>query len=311
MADSSSGRDSQKLPNQLISATGMGLIINAALSCNQTVNIPKNSTLNEKYNILADESLGRKKGRDFELGYFGVGIGGSRSTGQDSFGLEGRRVHQHTAVDFNAFFPIPMVIRKLGDDLDPEVRKYYRVREIRKIGDDIHILYWLKKAGFTEFDPTMKVGTRDPETGNEKEREYVPRESDLSPVPNQLVATNNVPITDTFINGTGKIDMSLNSNDLEELRNVCRIMFNDEGKAAINEVYMCYGIETENDGQVSDGATTPYQELVSCAVAFHITEAYARDANANNKMPWFFWYGNSLPLLVAADALVASTVNAS
>ena len=93
MADSS-GRDSQKLPNQLVSATGMGLIINAALSCNQTVNILKNTTLNEKFNILADESLGRKNGRDFQLAYFGVGIGGSRAIGQDRFGLEGRQVYQ-------------------------------------------------------------------------------------------------------------------------------------------------------------------------------------------------------------------------
>lgn len=305
MADST-GRDSQKLPNQLVSATGMGLIINGALSCNQTVNIPKNTTLNEKFNILADESVGRKNGRDFQLGYFGVGIGGSRALGTDSYGLEGRQVYQHKATDFAPFYGIPMVARKLGNDLDPTVRNNYRIREIRKIGDDIYILYWLKLIGFTEFDPTMKVGERDTSTGNETEREYVPKEADLSPTPYQLSSTNNVPITNTYINGTGKLDMSLNSDDLEELRNVCRILFNDEGKAAINEVYMCYGIETTHDGQVDTGASVEYKELVSCAVSYQVTEAYARDANANNTMPWFFWYGNSLPLLVGADAIAAA-----
>lgn len=306
MADASSGRDGQKLPNQLVSATGMGLIINAACTTNQTVNIPKFTTLNEKYEVLAEESLGRKNGKDFSLRYFGVGLGGSRSIGQDANGLEGRRVYQHKAVDFNAFFPIPMIARKLAEDLDPTVRDNYRMRVVRKIGDEFYVFYYLKLAGFTEFDPTMKVGERDPETGNEKERPYTPQKEDLEPTPYELTTTNNVPITNTYINGTGKIDLSLDGNDLEELRNVCRILFNDSSKAAINEVYMAYGIETVNDGQITGGATVRYKELLSAAAAFHITEAYARDANANSKMPWFFWYGNSLPLLIAPEALMGA-----
>lgn len=306
MADSSTGASSQKLPNQLVSATGMGLIINAALSCNRTVNIPQYTTLNEKFNILADDSVGIKNGKDFVLGYFGVGIGGSRSIGQNSYGLEGRQVYQHKATDFAPFYGIPMIARKLGNDIDPTVRDNYRIREVRKVGDDIYIFYWLKKAGFTEFDPTMKVGERDPATGNETEHDYVPQDSDLSPTPTTLTSTNSVPITNTYINGTGKIDMSLDSNDLAELRNVCAILFGDEGYAAINEVYMCYGIETTNQGQVTSTATVSYKELLSCAVAYQITEAYARDANSNASMPWFFWYGNSIPLLVGASALTNS-----
>lgn len=307
MADASAGRDSQKLPNQLVSATGLGLIINAALSCNQTVNIPKFSTLNERYEVLAEESQGRKKGRDFQLAYFGVGIGGSRSIGQDANGLEGRRVYQHKATDFNAFYPIPMVGRKLSEDLDEEVRKNYRMRYIRKIGDELYVFYELKLAGFIEFDPTMKVGERDPATGNETERPYVPKKEDLEPKPYELTSTNSVPVTNTYINGTGKIDLSLNGNDLEELRNVCRILFNDSSKAAINEVYMVYGIETDHDGDIDGPGTVRYKELLSACVSYHITEAYARDANANSKMPWFFMYGNSLPLLIAPEAIVGAS----
>lgn len=306
MADASSGRDGQKLPNQLVSATGMGLIINAACTTNQVVNIPKFTTLNEKYEVLAEESLGRKNGKDFNLRYFGVGIGGSRSIGLDANGLEGRRVYQHKAVDFNAFYPIPMIARKLSEDLDPTVRDKYRMRVVRKIGDEFYVFYYLKEAGFIEFDPTMKVGERDPDTGNETERPYTPKKEDLEPTPYELTTTNNVPITNTYINGTGKIDLSLDGNDLEELRNVCRILFNDSSKAAINEVYMAYGIETVNDGQITNGATIRYKELLSASVAYHITESYARDANANSKMPWFFWYGNSLPLLVAPEALIGA-----
>lgn len=294
----SSGRDDQKLPNQLVTPNGIGIIINAACSTGQTVDIPKWTTMNELYEVLADESVGRKNGKDFNLAYFGIGIGGSRSIGLDSNNLEGRQVFQHKATDFGAFYPIPFLIREIGDDVDPEVRNKYRIRVVRKIGDKIYVMYYLKLIGFTEFDPSMKIGERDPATGNEVERPYIPVKEDLTPKPYQLVSTNNVPITNTYVNGTGKMDLSLNGNDLEEVRNVCRVLFNDASKAAINEMYLAYGIETRNEGDIANGGSVTYKELQSACISFQITEAYARDANSNSKLPYFFWYGNSLPLLV-------------
>lgn len=298
MAESNAGRDAQKLPNQLVSPNGLGVIINDAVTTGQTVDIPKWTTMNELYDVLADESIGRKAGKDFKLAYFGIGIGGSRSIGQNSLGLEGRQVYQHKATDFGAFFPIPFLIRELGDDVDTLVRDKYRIRVVRKIGDKIYIMYYLKLINFTGYDPTMKIGERDPVTGNEQERPYIPVKEDLTPKPYELVATNNIPISNTYVNSTGKMDLSLDGNDLEEVRNVCRVLFNDSGLAAINEMYLAYGIESRNDGDVSNGATVNYKELQSACISYNITEAYARDANSNSKMPYFFWYGNSLPLLV-------------
>ncbi|AEV89572.1 putative major virion structural protein [Pseudomonas phage OBP] len=307
MADNvDAGRDSQKLPNQIVTPNGMGIIINAACVTRQTVEIPKNTTLNELYDVLADESLGRKAGKDFQLGYYGIGIGGSRCIGTDANGLEGRRVYQHKATDYNAFYPIPFIARKLGEDIDPVLRDNYRMRVVKKVGDEMYVFYYLKLIDFTEFDPTQKVGERDPETGNETERPYIPKKEDLTPKPYELQATNSVPITNTYINGSGKMTLTLNGNDLEEIRNVCRILFNDSSKAAINEMYLAYGIETRNDGDITGGGTVNYKELQSAVVSYLITEAYARDANANSKMPWAFWYGNSLPLLVSPETLAVA-----
>lgn len=299
MAESTAGRDGQKLPNQLVTPNALGIIINAAVSTKQTVEIPKNTTLNELYDILPDESVGRKNGADFQLGYYGIGIGGSRSIGVNAQGLEGRQVYQHRPTDFNAFYPIPFLIREIGDDIDPLERDNYRMRVVRKIGDTIHVMYYLKKIGFQVFDPTMKVGERDPATGNTTERPYVPKVEDLTPKPYELVSVGNIPITNTFINGTGKMDLSLNGNDLEEIRNVCRVLFNDSSVAAISEMYLAYGIESRNSGSIAGGGVVDYKELQSACVSFQITEAYPRDANSNAEIPYFFWYGNSLPLLAA------------
>jgi hypothetical protein len=64
------GRTKSKLPSQLISPTGFGTVVSAAVNCKQPFNIPANTTLNEKYDVLAVESVGMKHGKDFSLGYY-------------------------------------------------------------------------------------------------------------------------------------------------------------------------------------------------------------------------------------------------
>jgi hypothetical protein len=290
-------RNNSKLPSQILSPTGLGILISNAVTTKQNVEILQNSTLNERYGILEEESVGVFDGSRFQLGFYGIGIRGSRCTGEDANGLESRRVYQHSATDFNAFQPIPFIIREISADLDPESRKIYRMRHVRKIGDKTYAMYYLKLINFDKFKPSMKVGERDPETGNETERPYTPKPEDLTPTPYELLSINSIPITNQYINSTGTMDLSLNANELDEIKNVCRLLFNDASKAAINEMYLAYGIETRNDGPV-EGGTINYQELAAACVAYHVTESYARDANTNTSMPWFFEYGNSIPFLV-------------
>lgn len=297
------GRTKSKLPSTLATPFGIGIVVSAAVTTRQPFTLPQWTTLNEHYGVLADESWGQKHGKDFYLGYYGIGIGGSRSIGLGTSGLESRKVNEHKTTDENAFYPIPFVIREITNDLDPVVREMYRMRVVRKIGDKTYVMYYLKKIGFAEFDPSMKIGTRDPVTGNETERPYVPKKEDLAPTPYELTSVNSIPLTNEYVNGTGKMDLSLNEDDLNEVKNVCRILFNDASLAAINEMYLAYGVETTADGQVGETGTVNYKELQSAVVAYSVNEAWARDANANTKMPWFFHYGNSLPLLVDQSAL--------
>lgn len=299
------GRLKTKRPSTLILPSGIGMVVSAAVTCKQPFTVPQFTTLNEHYSILAEESIGRKHGKDFQLAYFGVGIGGSRSIGVGNNGLEGRMVYEHSPTDNNAFLPVPLIARLITDDLDPEVRKNYRIRDVKPVGDQIWVFYYLKLAGFQEFDPSIKIGKRDPNTGNQEQIPYIPKKEDLTPKPQELATTNAIPVTDEFVNGTGKIDLSLNENDLQELRNACRILYGDSSVAAINEIYMAYGVETTHNGPIGEGGTVNYNELTSAIVAYNITEAWARDANANTKIPFFFWYGNSVPLLIDPSSLTS------
>lgn len=295
------GRESQRLPNQIVSPTPLGNIINAAVNTKRPVTIPANTTLNELHGVLAAESIGKKNGADFTLGYFAVGIGGSRSVGVDGNVIERRKVHQHKASDNNLFAMIPMVICDINNDLDPEERKKYRIRTVKTDGNITRVYYWLKKINFDSFDPVMEKRERNPQTGQTDSIPHVPVEADLKPQPYELNNTNSIPMTNQYITSLGKMDLSLDANDLNNLRNVCQILYGDASLAAINEYGIFYGIETMHAGQSAEGGTVNYNELLSACIAFTITESHARDTNTNSRLPRTFNYGASQPLLFSAD----------
>ena len=87
-------QERSEVPSATLTNTAMGNLINKCCATNQNITIPAFTTLNEVYNVLAQESVGVKKGRDFELKYFGIGVRGSNCVGMD--GREGKN-HRNPA----------------------------------------------------------------------------------------------------------------------------------------------------------------------------------------------------------------------
>lgn len=296
-------KDNAKLPTQGHTPTGMGILISGAKNTDQDVVIPKWTTLNEKYGIMADEAIGTKSGSEFSLKWFGIGIKGSKCIGETPEGIERRRILDHTATDFSAFLPIPFVIREISNDLSEQERENYRMRVLKKIGDKTYALYYLRAIKFDVYDPKMKLGYKDPETGNNKEDPYTPKEEDIKPTPYTINSNDSIPVTNRYLTATGTLNLTLEANELDELRNVCRILFGDASVAAVSEVYLVHGIDTYNtNAQIGSGGTAKIKELCPACVSYQITEMYARDANSNNRLKLYFEYGNSVSYLTELKA---------
>lgn len=290
--------ESSKLPSQGHTPTSLGILISGAKNTNQQVEILKNHTLNEKYGIHESEAIGIKEGKDFVLGWYGIGLNGSKCIGTNEFGIEVRRINEHRATDNAPFYGIPFLAREISDDIDEETRKQYRLRVVRKIGTVTYVFYYLKAINFDYYQPSVKLGYHDPVTGSNKEEAYTPQEGDLNPTPYELVSTDAVPATDWYTTATGTLNLTLEAKDLDELRNVCRIMFNDASVAALSEYYLVHGIDTViADGLGPNGSAVRYNELVPACTSYQITENYGRDANTTNRMKIFFEYGNSISYL--------------
>lgn len=297
-------QDRSEVPTQTSTNTLLGNLINKACVTNQKLEIPANTTLNEAYNVRASESVGVKNGRDFELKYFILGVRGSDGLGADANGVTQFRVNQHQPIDGNVFVGIPFIVRPLDNDLDNLTRAKYRIREVRTINGIAYAIYWAKLISFVEYNPQLLKIYKDPVTGTEDVKAYIPSSDDLHPTPVELTSSNTVPISNTYVNGSAILNCTLNENDVEELKNACRIVFNDAGYARPNEVGICYGMDSDVEGDIGGGSFISYKESLSTVVGHFVTERSGREANNNREIELVFDHGASEPMLLHT---VAST----
>lgn len=302
-------QDRSEVPTQTTTNTLLGNLINKACVTNQKIDIPQFTTLNEVHGVRASDSIGIKNGRDFELKYFTLGIRGADTVGKDANGIDVRRVNQHQPVDGNVFFGIPFIARPLSNPLDNLTRAKYRCREVVTRGGIQYEIYWVMLMKFDLYDPKMLKVYKDPVSGSENVQSYIPNADNLRPVPEQLTSSNTVPISNSYVNGSALLNSTLSQSEAEELKNACRIMFNDAGYAAPNEVGILYGIDTDSEGDIGGSNFIKYTEALSLVHAHFITERSPREANNNRELEFVFDHGASEPMLLHTES--TTTANAS
>lgn len=292
-----------EVPTQTTTNTGYGNLIMKCVATRQQFTLPQYSTLNERYNILAADSIGVKNGKDFELKYFGVGIRGSNCIGQNSLGVSKMKVNQHQPIDMNLFTAIPFICRPFDEDLNNVQQAKYRMRVVMNGYDgNKYVFYFLKLINFDHYNPQVSKITRD-ENGNETPVPYVPSRDDLfNPQPVDFTSEGSVPISNTYLNSSGILGCSLDQGDLKELADACRVLYNDASYAAINETMIAWGIDTITDGATGGGATIRYAEVLSAVAAHYITERDARNALNNTQLNLDFDHGASEPMLLHTTA---------
>lgn len=297
-----------EVPAQTVTHTTIGNLLGKCILTNQPFDVPQYTTLNEHYGILAEESLGPKASRSFELKYFGIGVRGSNCDGKDSRGVTKMKVNQHQPIDANLFTAIPFLARPLDSDLDNFNREKYRMRTVEERNGIAYVFYWLKLIDFTNYNPSEKKITRDPETGNEDVKPLIHSKDDLdNPQPVDFTSEGSVPISNVYVNSSAILGCSLTATDLKEAALASKIYFNDAGYASISEVGVAYGIDTQFRGQIAGGATINYTEVASAIFAHYVTERDGRNALTNTKVNLNFDHGSSAPMLLHSNSTLGST----
>lgn len=296
-----------EVPTQTTTNTGWGNIIMKCLATRQLFDLPRYTTLNERYNVLADVSIGRKDAKDFELKYFGVGIRGANCNGSDSMGVSRMKINQHQPIDMNLFTAIPFICRPVNEDLDNVNRAKYRMRVVMNGYDgNSYVFYFLKLIDFSNYDPQVSKIVRD-DQGNETATPHVPVRDDLfNPQPKDFTSEGSVPLSNTYLNSSAVLGCSLNQNDLQELANACLKLYNDSSYAAVNETMIAWGVDTQTDGATGGGGVIRYTEVRSAVAAHYITERDARSALNNTMLNMDYDHGASEPMLLHTNATAGS-----
>lgn len=285
-------------PAQTVTNTAYGNLIAKCCITGQTLTLPEYTTLNERYNVLAETSIGVKNGRDFYLKYFTLGIRGSNCIGTNSLGVSQMKVNQHQPTDANLFTPIPIAARPLSSDFNEMMRSQLRMRVVEIIDGTPIAFYYAKLINFNNYNPSVQQIERDV-NGNEVANPYIPnRDSLFDPQPRPFTSQGTTPISDTYINSSAILDCTLHQTDLAELQNACKLKFGDASLASPNEVGLCYGIDVQADGQIGGGAVVRYTEAMSLVIAHFITERDGRSAVSNTQINLAFDHGASEPMLL-------------
>lgn len=232
-------------------------------SLNRDHDVVDYSTLNEKLNIQAGSSLAAGEMPDVQ--YMAIGRGGVVNNGQSD-----RDMLQHKVTDGCLFEQIPFAMREISNDFDPAERDKYRLRRLETYGGTQYFCYYLLKVDIASSTPELnKIDTSG---GVEDISPFVPQPSQLTPTPVPLDATG-LPIStsNVSISVAAPVEITLSSQDIQNITEACRIIYGSVTKAIISEVAFCSGFDktvTSNDG----GTTVNYTEAIACQPATFIGE---------------------------------------
>ncbi len=229
-----------------------------------------NTTLNEKFGILAADPPPADQYPSSR--YLTVGNGGHTWV----VGANGKgkvTPMQHKATDAALFEHMPLVVREPTNDLTAAQRANYALRREVEYKGRRYIEYYLKRINYTGVTPEMNYTVV--QDGVADTQPFVPTSANLNPVPQPLSPTGvNIPSGD-YVSASARISIPFETFDINELRNACKIIYDDEEMAQISEIGICSGIDKNVQVTGTGNSTFNFNDAICVQVLSHVMCYYA------------------------------------
>lgn len=221
-----------------------------------------NTTLNEKLGI---RDADRIPANEYPyMGYFAIGNGGHKLS-LSADGILGTDPLDQLATNGSPFKIMPFVLREQSDDLPQSERSRYALRREEEHGGLRYYAYYLKRIDLSNVNPSLETLVIN--GGVKSVSPYVPDSSVLEPVPQELSPTGVNTVDGSYISVTAKTPVDFTADDMDELRNMAKIIFGDEKYAIVSEIAMCQGFDKMVDSPAPGNATIPFNEAICVQVA--------------------------------------------
>lgn len=276
-------------------------ILGAMLQTNNLLGKPHvvlaNTTMNEKFGILASETLNPGEVPSIKCLVAGNG-GHSLIVGADSIPYTSPK--QHRCTDFALFNHIPWAMRDIvaGEDVTSGTftKSRYCLRREETHASVLYAVYYgIRLDNINEVLPAMKHIVI--EGGDiTSEVVFLPEPANLSPVAPDPINESITVTSADYIAVSAILELLLTPDDIAELKNMALIKYGNEEMAVISEIGVCTAVD-----KVVPASFPAFTDVKACQIFSHLVTYHAA-ANMNNGLENDLELGATEPLLAISNA---------
>lgn len=220
----------------------------------------KNTTLNEKFGVLADvEPAGEQMPN---CRYLVIGNMGHRNVKNED-GSDESEVVIHRSNHAALYNHIPFVMRKMDNDLTAIQRASYGLRVIESWNGEDYIVYYARRFNVSLVKPQLiEVETIN---GIQSTKPYIPSVDDLNPKRPELTNNGTVVGSNRNISSSAIITVELTAEDVYEIVQAHRIRTGSSRSPVISELGICSGIDRQHEA-VTPSGSFQYTEIAACQI---------------------------------------------
>lgn len=230
-----------------------------------------NTTLNEALDIqkTAIPSASERS----TLSYYVWGNKGHEFT-KGADGVPRTLIVPHRATDGSLYGILPLVLRETNNDLSAAQREKYILRKQVTYAGRNYFAYYGRRIDKTGITVTMNYVTVNPDTGKETITVFTPTTANLKPTPPVLSQEGSYITSGDYVTVKSRINLNMTNEEVNEMRNVARIVYGHDSYAVMSEIGLCMGVDRMVNVNGYNGATFNFREGIAVQVASFVNVMY-------------------------------------
>lgn len=253
---------------RIVTRTIWGAELQTAQLLKKSYTPRQSTTLNEKFNIVADALPQNDVWPT--LKYMAVGVGG-RQLAAGAEGIIKTTPIPHLPTHAAMYRQVPFVLRRTTQDLTAEQRANYALRREETHNGISYYAYYLRRIDLTNSGTSLFRTSK--VNGVETTVPYVPNNSNLNPTVPELPSSGAVQtLTDgDYVSVSAMLTLSLTPFDVVELIEVAKVLFGSEDYAVISEIGLVTGIDRTVNVTGTGGVQISFNEAVHAQISTFIS----------------------------------------
>ena len=232
--------------------------------------ILENSTLNEALDIFRTDRPSATEMPSVNLFVWG-NMGHDMSKNADGFTKS--IIIPHRTTDGGLFNMLPFVLRETNNDLTAAQRLNYALRKAVTIGGRNYYAYYGRRFDKTNVTPIASYVSVD-STGKETITAFIPNSSNLKPTPPAMDSSGVWVNSGDYVTVKARIELQLSDTEVQELREVARIVYGDEDYAIMSEVALVSCVNRTQRVNGYNGSTFNFNEAIAAQIMSHLNVNY-------------------------------------